>query len=336
MKDFIYMNKKKVLVIGSNSFSGASFIQHLLHKNYEVIGCSRSPEKNNCFLPYKWTDHHTFNFFQFDLNKNCSEIIQLIKDFNVDFVVNFAAQSMVGESWDSPEDWFQTNAVAMSQLVAKLARLSIIKKFVHITTPEVYGNCSGFISENSPFNPSTPYASSRVASDLIMKNYYEAFNFPYIATRASNVYGPGQQLYRIIPKTIISILTNQKIPLHGGGLSTRSFIYMSDVNRATEELMVGDIIGETFHISTNEVISIKDLIQKISDKLNVNYKSVIKILPERTGKDSTYELSSKKIRNIYNWSDEISLDEGIDKTIIWVEKNLKYLRNLESVYIHKK
>ena len=325
-----------VLVIGSNSFSGASFIKFLLEKDYYVFGCSRSHEKECFFLPYKWTNNKNFTFFQYDINKDTNKILELIKSEKIEYIVNFAAQSMVGESWEYPNHWFQTNAVAISSLVSSLAKLEFIKKYVHITTPEVYGNCAGFISEDFPFNPSTPYASSRVASDLIVKNYHEAFNFPFIATRAANVFGPGQQLYRIIPKSIISILTGKKIPLHGGGVSTRSFIHIDDVSNATEKLMLSKSVGETYHISTNDIISIKDLITKIAEMLNTDFNLVVDLIPERVGKDSTYELSSQKIRNDFNWSEKISLHDGIISTIDWVKNYLPELKKTDFEYIHKK
>ena len=325
-----------VLVIGSNSFSGASFIKFLLEKDYYVFGCSRSHEKESFFLPYKWTNNKNFTFFQYDINKDTNKILELIKSEKIEYIVNFAAQSMVGESWEYPNHWFQTNAVAVSSLVSSLAKLEFIKKYVHITTPEVYGNCAGFISEDFPFNPSTPYASSRVASDLIVKNYHEAFNFPFIATRAANVFGPGQQLYRIIPKSIISILTGKKIPLHGGGVSTRSFIHIDDVSNATEKLMLSKSVGETYHISTNDIISIKDLITKIAEILNTDFNLVVDLIPERVGKDSTYELSSQKIRNDFNWSEKIPLHDGIISTIDWVKNYLPELKKTDFEYIHKK
>jgi len=327
---------KKVLVIGSNSFSGSTYIKYLLARDYVVYGCSRSEEKINCFLPYTWVSNHNFTFLRYDLNKDINSIVDLIFSEKISYVVNFAAQSMVGESWDSPGDWFQTNAVALSNLISGLKEFKFIKKYVHVTTPEVYGSCEGFISEQHPINPSTPYASSRVASDLIIKNYFDAFQFPFVATRAANVFGPGQQLYRIIPKTILSILLNKKIPLHGGGASTRSFIFMDDVCEATEILMQRGKNGETYHISTSEIISIKELVQKICIKLNTDYKDVVEDISERTGKDATYQLSSQKLKQSFGWDTKTSLDEGLDITINWVKNNFDELKKTNMAYIHKK
>jgi len=327
---------EKVLVIGSNSFSGSSFISHLLLKGYSVFACSRSEEKNKCFLPYKWVKGKSVSFYKYDMNSDINEILELINDEKIQYIVNFAAQSMVGESWDNPGDWFQTNAVALANLVSALKSYKILKRYVHVTTPEVYGNCEGFILEDYPINPSTPYASSRVASDLIMKNYFDEYRFPYVATRAANVYGPGQQLYRIIPKAIVSILLNKKIPLHGNGVSTRSFIHMNDVSEATEVLMQSGNCGETYHISTDEIISINDLVKKICMKLKVDFDDAVEVFPERAGKDATYQLSSQKLKQSFGWYNMTSLDSGLDQTIDWVKNNFEELKKSNMEYIHKK
>ena len=176
---------------------------------------------------------------------------------------------MVAESWLNPEHWYMTNTLSTIKLHDQLRKLDFLEKYVHISTPEVYGNCSGFISENTPFNPSTPYATSRAATDMSLRNFFNAYKFPVVTTRAANVYGPGQQLYRIIPKTIISILMGGKIQLHGGGYSTRSFVHIDDVSDATWKIMLRGKNGEDYHISTDVVISIRDLVEKICQKLSL-------------------------------------------------------------------
>ena len=137
----------KIVVIGSNSFSGSNFVDYLLDNKLDVIGISRSPEPNPVFLPYKKHENSTFKFCQLDLNHNLDEIIDLITAFKADYVVNFAAQGMVAQSWQNPEHWFQTNAVANVMLHDKLRKLDFLKKYVHISTPEVYGSCEGLVPE---------------------------------------------------------------------------------------------------------------------------------------------------------------------------------------------
>ena len=324
-----------ILIIGSNSFSGATFADFALAKGGQVIGVSRSVEPNSAFLPYKWCDHKNFIFHELDLNRHLKELTELIHDIKPAYVVNFAAQSMVGESWQNPGDWFMTNAVSTIRFHDKLRKYDFLKRYVHVSTPEVYGSCTGFVGENFAFNPSTPYAVSRAAADMSLRTFHTAYNFPVVTTRAANVYGPGQQLYRIIPKTILFILLGRKLQLHGGGVSTRSFIHMKDVCDATWKVMTDGNNGETYHISTDEVISIRSLVERICVKLNVAFDDHVEFVGDRIGKDSAYHLDSKKIRGELRWEDKIPLEQGLDECIAWVKSNFEILKQQPFDYQHK-
>jgi dTDP-glucose 4,6-dehydratase len=324
-----------VFVIGSNSFSGASFVDFAISKGARVIGTSRSDEAIPEFLPYKWHKHDNFTFHQLDLNKDLPAIASLIREVKPAYVVNFAAQSMVGESWANPGDWFMTNVVSTVKFHDELRKCDFLKRYVHISTPEVYGSCAGFVKEDFPFNPSTPYAVSRAAADMSLKTFSDTYNFPVVTTRAANVYGPGQQLYRIIPRTILFIMLGQKLQLHGGGTSTRSFIHMHDVSDATWRIMEGGKNGDTYHISTNDVISIRDLVEQICTRLNVRFEDHVEIVGERLGKDSSYHLESSKVRAELNWQNRISFDQGLDECIAWVRDNFEALKSSPYDYVHK-
>jgi dTDP-glucose 4,6-dehydratase len=324
-----------VFVIGSNSFSGASFVDFSLNKGAQVIGTSRSPEGIPEFLPYKKYNYDHFTFHRLDLNKDLSTIVSIIREIKPAYVVNFAAQSMVGESWANPGDWFTTNVVSTIKLHDELRKCDFLKRYVHISTPEVYGSCSGFVKEDFPFNPSTPYAVSRAAADMSLKTFSETYSFPVVTTRAANVYGPSQQLYRIIPRTILFILLGRKLQLHGGGTSTRSFIHISDVSDATWRIMEEGKNGDTYHISTNDVISIRDLVSHICTRLNVRFEDHVEIVGERLGKDSAYHLESSKVRAELKWQNQINFDQGLDECIAWVTENLEALKDQPYDYVHK-
>ena len=324
-----------IFVIGSNSFSGATFTNFALQQGARVLGISRSHEPIDAFLPYKWHDHANFKFYPLDLNVHLVEITALLQEVKPAYVVNFAAQSMVGESWQNPSDWFMTNTVSTIKLHDQLRKCDFLKRYVHVSTPEVYGSCPGFVKENFPFNPSTPYAVSRAAADMSLRTFYEAYNFPVVTTRAANVYGPGQQLYRIIPRAIFFILSNRKLQLHGGGVSTRSFIHMNDVSDATWKIMQQGQNGSSYHISTKEVISIRALVERICDKLAVKFEDHIEFVGERTGKDLVYHLDSTKLREELNWRDHINLDQGLDECIAWIKSNFDILKTQSFNYQHK-
>jgi len=327
---------KTCFVIGSNSFSGASFVDSLLEMGYPVIGCSRSPEPHPAFLPYKWTARPgTFSFHQLDLNRDLDALMELIRCERPTYVINFAAQGMVAESWKTPEDWYQTNVVSQVKLHDSLRKFDFIENYLHFTTPEVYGSTDGWIKESFNFSPNTPYAASRAACDLHLMTFYKNYGFPVTFTRAANVFGEGQQLYRIIPKTILSCLLGDKLSLHGGGASERSFIHIDDVSDATHQVMTKGIPGKTYHISTETSISIKELVWNICRKLNRDPEELVVSTTERLGKDHSYALDSSLIREELLWQDNISIHEGIDRTVDWIKNNLQVLTTMPSEYIHK-
>jgi len=286
-------------------------------------------------LPYKWIDKGKFEFHELDLNHDLNGIMDLVNSEKPDYVINFAAQSMVAQSWDNPEHWFMTNVVSTVKLHDRLRRCSFLKKYVHISTPEVYGSCDGFIKESTSYNPSTPYAVSRAAADMSLHSFLSAYQFPVVFTRAANVYGPGQQLYRIIPRTVLYIKMGKQLQLHGGGLSKRSFIHMKDVSDATLRIARNAPIGEIYHVSTNDTISICDLVKMICEIMNASFEDLVEVGEERLGKDSAYLLDSSKARDSLGWEDKITLREGLSEVIDWVEKNFENLQELPNEYIHK-
>jgi dTDP-glucose 4,6-dehydratase len=327
----------RFLVIGSNSFSGSSFIQHLLKDGHEVMGVSRSEEIHQVYLPYKWSKDvpSGFQFFQVDINNDLESFQTYMKEFKPEYVVNFAAQGMVAQSWITPQDWYQTNVVGQVKLHDYLRKLDCIKRYVHVSTPEAYGSSDGWVKENYNFSPSTPYAVSRAACDLHLLSFFRAYNFPVVFTRAANVYGEGQQLYRIIPRTLIFARLGKKLQLHGGGHSVRSFIHIDDVADATLKIAINGSNGDTYHISTNDTISIRGLVDQICQITEIDFDDLVEETEDRLGKDQSYLLNSSKLRDELYWQDSISLEDGIKKTLTWVDDNLSCLKSLPMDYHHK-
>ena len=327
----------KVAVIGSNSFSGSSFIAHCLARGAEVIGVSRSPEPHASFLPYRWSNSGAgYRFFRFDLNRDLAGIMALIDAERPAYVVNFAAQSMVGESWKSPEHWFQTNVVSTIKLHDQLRCRDFLQRYVHVTTPEVYGSVTGTIREDAPFNPSTPYAVSRAAADMSLRTFFETYDFPVVFTRAANVYGPGQQFYRIVPRTILSIRQHRKLGLQGGGRSLRSFIHIDDVCAATWSLMSAGVPGETYHISTDEFVTVRQLVERICGLA----RRVLRRVASRSRRTVSarmrqYALDSTKLRRDLGWREHVTLDQGLRDCVAWVDRHLPELLAQPFDYLHK-
>jgi dTDP-glucose 4,6-dehydratase len=329
----------KIIVLGSNCFTGAHFIREGLQDGAEIIGMNRSPEPNTVLLPHRnmpKKQHGNYRFFKLDINNDMNEIMKITHKFQPDYVVNFAAQGMVGQSWGNPVQWFQTNTLAQVELHEHLRKLPYVKKYVQLSTPEVYGICEGLVSEHTHYQPSTPYGVSKAATDMSLMSYLRAYDFPVVFTRAANVYGPCQQLYRIIPRTILYILMGKRLQLHGGGVSVRSFIHIQDVVRATLQIMKESKPGSIYHLSTDELVSIRHLVETITNIMDVRFEDHVDVIEEdRLGKDPEYSLDCSKAHQELQWKPNYNLQSGLEETIKWVTDNFEILKTLEMEYIYK-
>ena len=329
----------KVAVIGSNSFSGSHLIDFLLQNTKaEVIGIGRSPEYKSIFLPYAYKKKtERFHFFQMDINKDLDKIMKLFDREKPEVVVNFAAQGEVGHSWKWPGDWFQTNCLGIVKLTNKLKDCNYIKRYIHISTPEVYGSTNGFMKEsNTYYNPSTPYAASKAAGDMFLFVLVKNFDFPLIMTRSSNVYGIHQQLYRIIPRTIIYLKMGKKIELHGGGTAVKSFIHIRDVADGIYRAIQSGKVGSIYHFAPDGGISISELVRKICEIMGYDFKSSVGSVKERIGQDTRYELDSSKAKTELGWEPKIKFEKGVKEVIKWIEENWDEILKEPLEYIHKK
>jgi dTDP-glucose 4,6-dehydratase len=330
------MEKCKVAVIGSNSFSGSDFIDLLLEDdNNDVIGISRSPEKSSLFLSYKKHSNPNFTFYQMDLNKDVDKILQLFDSFKPDYIVNFAAQSEVAPSWEHPEHWFQTNVVSLSHLMNALKNSKYLRRYIHISSPEVYGTCTGKVTEDTPLNPSTPYAASKAAADMFLFTLVKNYNFPMVMIRATNVYGPHQQLWKIIPRSAIYLNIGRKIQLHGGGAAVKSFIHIRDVSRGELCAMNHGRPGEIYHLSPdNSGYSVRDVVQRVCKARGRVFDECIENVGERLGQDAAYVIDSTKAREELGWRPQVSINNGIKEVVDWVDGNINSFSNENLDYIH--
>jgi dTDP-glucose 4,6-dehydratase len=322
-------------VLGSNSPSAASFCAHALDSGIEVIATSRSPEKDDAFLPYKWRGRRGLTFHQVDLNHDLAALKSLLDRHRPGYVVNFASQSMVAQSWEHPAHWMQTNVVAIVELLELLRNLDFLDRYLHFSTPEVYGSTPDWVRENRHYAPSSPYASSRAAGDMNVALWHTTYGLPCVITRAANVYGEGQQLFRIIPRTFLCCYAGLKLPLQGGGMSERAFVHFDDVSRALMLILEHGKSGEDYHISPRGAVSIRDLVQKICDTVKVKFDDVVELAPDRLGKDQAYLLDSTKIKDQLGWTTQVGLDEGLQRCAQWCLDYLDLLKKLPQVYHHK-
>lgn len=327
----------RVVVLGSNSFSGQDFCDLLLDQpDLEVIGISRSTEKPTPLLRYgQRGDLSRFRFRQFDMNRDSDALIDFLDAERPDAIVNFAAQSEVGPSWDHPEHWFETNTVALAKMVNALRRRDYLKRYLHVSSPEAYGNCVGRVTEETPDNPSTPYAASKAAADMLLEVYRKQYGLPVMSVRATNVYGARQQLFKIIPRSIIYMKLGRIIQLHGGGRAVKSYIHIRDVSEGELDILTRGEIGQRYHLSPDSGAAVRDVVAAIAKRLDKSLEEVTETVADRPGQDAAYVIDSSKARKAFGWRPRISLDEGIDETVTWVEQNWDFIRSQSLDYEHK-
>jgi dTDP-glucose 4,6-dehydratase len=324
----------KVAVLGSTSFSGSDFIDLLLDDpDCRVLGISRSEERHHpVFLPHMRHGTARYAFRQLHLVKDMPEILDALDSFAPDYVVNFAAQGEVRSSFEHPEAHFQTNTLAVARLCEALRQRSYLKKYVHISTPEVYGTCERPAKEDQPFNPSSPYAASKAAADMFTAILFRSYGFPVCLIRSTNVYGPHQQLYRIMPRTIIYGKLSKILKLDGGGKAIKSYIHIRDISRGERLVMLKGRPGAVYHLAPDEGVSIRRVVENICARLGVDFAAAVEETPERRGQDQAYLLDSTQARSELDWSPRISLDEGICGMVDWIEDNWNAIRELPLDY----
>ncbi len=329
--------KRRIAVIGANSFSGQDLVDLLLDDpDNDVIGVSRSAERSELFLRYKLRDDLSrYRYFQIDINHQMPELLQLLDAERPECIVNFAALNEVGLSWEYPEHWFQTNVVALARLVNHLRKRDYLRRYLHISSPEVYGTCVGTVREDAPLNPSTPYAASKAAADLLLSTYFKQYGFPLLSARSTNVYGARQQLFKIIPRSAIYIKLGKKIQLHGGGVAVKSYIHIRDVSCGELAILEGGQLGEIYHLSPDGGIAIRDLVRIICERMGQRFEDAAIVVDERPGQDAAYVIDSSRVRTELGWLPQISLEQGLSEVVDWVEQYWTAIIKQPLEYQHK-
>lgn len=264
---------------------------------------------------------------------NLPRVMALLDDFRPEVIYNFAALCEVGLSWLHPVDYYQTNVIALVRLCEELQKRSWFKRFVQIGSSEVYGSVKEPVSEEYREQPSSPYAVSKMAFDAHLRTIakHQAFNASILLP--SNGYCEGQTLNRIIPKTIIAALTGQKIKLQGGGVARKSYLHADCISTGAMLVAEKGVIGETYNVGPRDPISIRELVGIIGVALDKFYFDLVEDAPERRGQDSQYWLDSSKIAAL-GWKQEVSLEEGLSRMILWVRKYPSLL-TMEQEYRHR-
>lgn len=325
-----------VMVLGANSFSGQDFVDLLLDDpRYDVTGVSRSAERSELFLRYKLRrDLSRYRYVQCDLNRDIPALLDLLDTVRPSRIVNFAAQSEVGPSWEHPEHWFQTNTVALAALINHLRRRDYLQRYLHVSSPEVYGTCVGRVTEDAPLNPSTPYAASKAAADLLLSTYRKQFGFPLVSVRATNVYGARQQLFKIIPRSVIYMKRGQIIDLHGGGQAVKSYIHIRDVSRGELSILERGRIGALYHLSPDRGVAVRDVVRMLCERTGRAFDRATRAVAERPGQDAAYVIDSGRARAELGWAPQVTLEAGLAEVVDWVDTYWEQIQTQSLEYQH--
>ena len=327
---------KKILILGSNSFSGNHLVHFLLKRNFNIIGCSKSDlskKKFNCLslLPSKKVKK--FKFIRIDINKDFKKLEEIITNNKPSIIIDFLGQGMVAESWRYPYLTFNTNVLSKIRLYEFLKKKKFLKKYIKISTPEVFGSANITTSKYKKYNPSTPYALSHSSIENYLSLLYKQCSFPVIISRFANFYGPYQKLYRLIPLAIHKAERKENFPLHGGGQSKRSFIFSEDFCNAIYKLIKKGKIGECYQFSSKEYFSIKRIVEIIYRKKNLNPKKYIKNVKDRPGKDKDYKIFDDDTRKKLEWKNKTKINDGINQVIEWYNNHKNEFKKKEEKFI---
>ncbi|KZL93699.1 dTDP-glucose 4,6-dehydratase [Clostridium magnum] len=336
---------KTYLVTGGAGFIGSSFIIYMLNKysDIRIINLDKLTYAGNLENLKGIDSNPNYTFIQGDIcNKELVE--ELFKKYDIDYIVNFAAESHVDRSIREPEVFVNTNVLGTITLLNTAKKFwetergfKEEKKYIQISTDEVYGSLgqTGFFGETTPINPHSPYSASKASADLIVKAYFDTYKMPINITRCSNNYGPYQFPEKLIPLLINNCLNYKELPVYGDGLNIRDWLYVEDHCKAIDLVINKGKMGQVYNIGghnekTNiEIVNIiiKYLNENVDEKIT---KSLIKYVEDRKGHDRRYAINTNKIKNELGWYPETNFEVGIKNTIEWYLDNPKWMYNVTS------
>jgi len=338
-----------ILVTGGSGFIGSNFIQYLINNSdyKKIINLDKLTYAGNSDNLINIENDPRYKFVKGDIC-NRDFINKIFHDYKPIKIVHFAAESHVDRSIDGPRDFIDTNIIGTYNLLqeslniySKLNKESkSFFKFHHISTDEVFGSLgeSGYFTEDTAYDPSSPYSASKASSDHLVRAWHRTFGLPITISNCSNNYGPYQFPEKLIPLMIINCLSNKELPVYGKGDNVRDWLYVEDHCKAIDLILKDGAIGETYNIGGNNEIKNIKIVKSICSILDTleptkslkQYSDLITFVSDRPGHDFRYSIDTTKIKNELNWGPEESFDTGLLKTIKWYLDNEIWWKKIQN------
>lgn len=310
----------KILVTGGCGFIGSNFIRHMLtsYPDYRIINLDALTYAGNPENLRGITDIGRYTFVKGKIED--SSLLKTLMS-GVDGVVHFAAESHVDRSIVDAQPFLVTNVIGTSVLLEAAKRVAM-KRFIHISTDEVYGALGeeGKFTETTPLLPNSPYAASKASGDMIVRAYHETYDFPAIVARPSNNYGPYQFPEKLIPLMIANLLEDKPVPVYGEGKNVRDWLFVEDNCRAIDMILHGGRAGEVYNVGGNAERRNIEIVKKVLEIMGKD-ETLITYVADRPGHDYRYALDNTKIERELGWRSSVDIETGLEKTIDWYKKN---------------
>ena len=314
---------RNMLVTGGCGFIGANFVNQFVrdHPEVHVYNLDKMDYCAN-ERSIEVADAANYHFVRGDIG-NTDLVMHLFNTYDIDTVVNFAAQSHVDNSFGNSMTFTKNNVLGTHNLLECARVYNKIEKFIHVSTDEVYGEVEQSQQEHATLNPTNPYAATKAAAEFIVKSYTMSFGLPCIITRGNNVYGPYQYPEKVIPRFAMLLCAGKKMTIQGSGNNTRTFIHASDVASAFATIVEKGILGEIYNIGCRDAHSVREIAERACGLLAPGrpLDEMITYVPDRDFNDQRYDIDSDKLKAL-GWEQKVDFDEGFKRTIEWYKKAL--------------
>ena len=328
---------KKVIVTGGAGFIGSNLVKYLLKKKYFVINIDKLSYSANPYNLKNLYKNKNYTFFKVDLN-NKKKIVKILKKYKPEGIFNLAAETHVDRSIDKPKNFIFSNILGTYNLLEAIVSYKKKIKLIHVSTDEVYGDLiKGRSDEKFPYNPSSPYSSSKASADHLIKAYVRTYKIQAIVTNCCNNYGPNQFPEKLIPKLIFNIINNRALPIYAKGKNSREWMHVQDHCDALLLVYLKGKVGESYNIGSSMNLKNIDIAKKLikiakNRTLKINKKVKIKFVKDRPGHDFRYALNNKKILNELGWKSKIPFHSGLSKTLDWYLNNKIFFKSVSKKF----